>query len=169
MLCAIQYHLYNLKKLKNIHGRVLLLVKLYARLQPATLLKVTLFQECFSSFLNCINNTKSHNASHMSILISYRNNFSEYKILQDIAKIKTLSLISLKLTFSYLVGEQSHKLLLNGANSQRKIIFPSCNFLSPLEQPTGNTRNLLHYVNRWSPPPPPDVIYPNSGFKYPSW
>ena len=105
----------------------------------------------------------------MSILISYRNNFSEYKTLQDIAKIKTLSLISLKLTFSYLVGEQSHKLLLNGANSQRKIIFPSCNFLSPLEQPTGNTRNLLHYVNRWSPPPPPDVIYPNSRFKYPSW
>ena len=28
MLCAIWYHLYNLKNVKNTHGRVLLLVKL---------------------------------------------------------------------------------------------------------------------------------------------
>ena len=36
MLCAIWYHLYNLKNVKNTNGGVLLLVK------PATLLKITL-------------------------------------------------------------------------------------------------------------------------------
>ena len=30
MLCAIWYHLYNFKNVKNTHGRVLLLVKLQA-------------------------------------------------------------------------------------------------------------------------------------------
>lgn len=35
------------------------------RSQPATLVKVTLFQECFPSFLNCTSNTKSRKASHM--------------------------------------------------------------------------------------------------------
>ena len=30
MFCAIWYHLYNFKNVKNIHGRVLLLVKLQA-------------------------------------------------------------------------------------------------------------------------------------------
>ena len=30
MLCAIWYHLYNLKNVKNIHGRVLVLVQLQA-------------------------------------------------------------------------------------------------------------------------------------------
>ena len=59
MLCAIWYHLYNLKNVKNTHGGVLLLVK------PATLLKVTLLRGCFSRFLNCANGTKSNKASHM--------------------------------------------------------------------------------------------------------
>ena len=31
MRCAIWYHLYNLKNLKNTHGRVLILVKLQAK------------------------------------------------------------------------------------------------------------------------------------------
>ena len=31
MCCAIYYHLYNLKNVKNTHGRVLLLVKLMQR------------------------------------------------------------------------------------------------------------------------------------------
>ena len=44
--CAIWYHLYNLKKVKNSHVGVLLLVKLQA-LKPETLLKVTLLHECF--------------------------------------------------------------------------------------------------------------------------
>ena len=33
MRCAIRYHLYNLKNLKNIHGGVLILVKLQAEAQ----------------------------------------------------------------------------------------------------------------------------------------
>ena len=63
MLCAIWYHLYNLKNVKNTHGEVLLLVKLLA--EPATLLKVTFFQGCFSSFLNCTYRTKSRKVSHI--------------------------------------------------------------------------------------------------------
>ena len=38
---------------------------LRCRLQSATLLKVTLFEGCFSCFLDCINCTKSHKASHI--------------------------------------------------------------------------------------------------------
>ena len=34
-------------------------------LRPATLLKVTLFHECFSRFLNCTNGTKSGKASQL--------------------------------------------------------------------------------------------------------
>ena len=54
VLCAIWYHLYNLKKReKNIHGGVLLFVK------------ATLLHGCISPFLNCTNGTKSRKASHM--------------------------------------------------------------------------------------------------------
>ena len=63
MLCAIWYHLYNFKNVKNTHGGVLLLVKLQPK-KRATLLKVTLLHGCFSRFLNCTNDTKSCNASH---------------------------------------------------------------------------------------------------------
>ena len=58
VFCAIWYHLYNFKSVKNTHGGVLLLV-------PVTLLKVTLLHGCFSRFLNCTNGTKSRNASRM--------------------------------------------------------------------------------------------------------
>ena len=58
VFCAIWYHFYNLKNVKNTHGGVLLLV-------PVTLLKVTLHHGCFSRFLNCTNGTKSRNASRM--------------------------------------------------------------------------------------------------------
>ena len=37
-----------------------------AGLKPATLLKLTLFHECFSRFLNCTNDTKSRKASHIT-------------------------------------------------------------------------------------------------------
>ena len=57
MRCAIWYHLYNLKNVKNTHGGVLLLAK------PATLLKVTLLHGCFLRFLNCTIGTKLRNAS----------------------------------------------------------------------------------------------------------
>ena len=55
MFCAIWYHVYNLKNVKNIHGGVLLLV---------TWLKLTLLHGCFSHFLNCTNGTKLRKASH---------------------------------------------------------------------------------------------------------
>ena len=51
MRCAIWYHLYNFKNVKNTHGGVLL--------------KVTLLHGCFSRFSNCANGTKSRKASHM--------------------------------------------------------------------------------------------------------
>ena len=54
MLCAIWYHLYNIKNVKNTHGGVLLLV-----------LKVTPLHGCFSCFLNCSNDNKPRKAPHM--------------------------------------------------------------------------------------------------------
>ena len=62
MSWVIWYHLYYSKNVKNIHERVLLLVKL----QKATLLNVTLLRGCFLHFLNCTNGTKSRNAPHMN-------------------------------------------------------------------------------------------------------
>ena len=62
MFCAIWYHLYSLKNVKNTHGGVLLLVKLQGF---SCRIKVTLFHGCFPRFLNCTNNIKSCNASHM--------------------------------------------------------------------------------------------------------
>ena len=93
MLCAIWYHLYNLKNVKNIHEGVLLLANLqdhsywslfFMQLQagrPGTLLKlvsstgesttflkVTLLHGCFLRFLNCTNGTKSREVFHMNII-----------------------------------------------------------------------------------------------------
>ena len=59
MLCAICYHLYIAKKVKNTHGGVLLLV--------------TFLHGCFSRFQNFTNDTKSRNASQI-------NNYMEDKI-----------------------------------------------------------------------------------------
>ena len=53
MLCAIWYHLYNLKNVKNTHGKVLLLVKLHHSSMAAF------------TFLNSANGTKSRKASHV--------------------------------------------------------------------------------------------------------
>ena len=57
ILCAIWYHLWNSKNVKNAHGGVLLLAKFATLLatfatllQPATLLKITLLQGSFSRF-----------------------------------------------------------------------------------------------------------------------
>ena len=57
MRCRIWYHMYNLKNVKNTHGAVLL--------QPATLLKVTLFHGCFSRFLK-----RAANHKHKFLLTS---------------------------------------------------------------------------------------------------
>ena len=59
MLCAIWYHFYKLKNLKNTHGGV--------TFKPATLLKVALLHGCFSRFLYCTNGTKSCKASHIYV------------------------------------------------------------------------------------------------------
>ena len=55
-LCTIWNHFCNLKNVKNSYGALLLLVE--CRLQPSTLLKVTLLHGCFSGSLNCRNGTK---------------------------------------------------------------------------------------------------------------
>ena len=63
MRCAICYHLYNLKNVKNTHGGVLILLKLQAAACNFT--KINTPHGCFSRFLNCTNGTKSHNAQHI--------------------------------------------------------------------------------------------------------
>ena len=55
MLCAIWFHLHNLKNVKNTHGGVL------AKVQAL----VTLLHECFSCFLNCTYGTESHKISQI--------------------------------------------------------------------------------------------------------
>ena len=64
MRCAIWYHLYSLKNMKNTHGGVLILVRLQA------LLKSTLLHGYFSCFLNCTNGTTSHNAPHLMKIVN---------------------------------------------------------------------------------------------------
>ena len=63
-LCTNWYHLLNLKKRENTHGRVLLL-----QAESATLLTGTLFHGCFSSFLNCTNGAKLRRRIFLKILI----------------------------------------------------------------------------------------------------
>ena len=63
MLCAIWYHLYKLKNVKNTHGGVLLLVNLQD--EACNLLKLTLLHGCFPRFLNCNNCTKLGKASYV--------------------------------------------------------------------------------------------------------
>ena len=57
MHCAILYHLYNLKNVKNTHGGVLILVKLQAT-------KINTPPWAFFTFLNCTNGIKSRKAPH---------------------------------------------------------------------------------------------------------
>ena len=60
-LCAIYYHLYNLKIVKNTHGRVLILEKLQAKSNTPP-------RESYSCFSKCANSTKALNTSvHYSI------------------------------------------------------------------------------------------------------
>ena len=58
--CAIWYHLYNLKNVKNTHGGVLILVKLQAEVCNFT--KINTPPWVFLAFLNCTNGTKSRKA-----------------------------------------------------------------------------------------------------------
>ena len=54
--CAIWYHSYNKKNVKNTHGGVLLL-------------EVTLLHGFFSRFLNCTYGTKLRNAPYLSSIL----------------------------------------------------------------------------------------------------
>ena len=58
-------HLFNFKNVKNIHGGLLLLVKL--QVSVCNLLKVTLVHGCFSRFLNGTNCSKSRKAFDTSM------------------------------------------------------------------------------------------------------
>ena len=62
MLCAIWYHLYYFKNVKNTQGGVLLLVKLQALGSNFTESNTPPW--VFSRFLNCANGTKLRIASH---------------------------------------------------------------------------------------------------------
>ena len=61
MLCAIRYHLHNLKNMNNTHRGVLLLVK------ACNFIKSNTPPLVFFTFLNCKNCTKSRKASHNHI------------------------------------------------------------------------------------------------------
>ena len=58
MRCAIWYHFYNLKNVKNIHEGVLLLNWNFT--------KSNIPPWVFSHFLNCTNGTKLRSASHVN-------------------------------------------------------------------------------------------------------
>ena len=60
MLHTTWYHLYNIKNLKNAHGRLLLLVKLQALAYNVT--KSNTPPWVFFTYLNCTNGIKSHKA-----------------------------------------------------------------------------------------------------------
>ena len=61
MLCAISYHLYNLKNVKNTNGGVLLLVKLQT--SAYNFIKSNTPPRVYFQFLNCTNGTKSQRVS----------------------------------------------------------------------------------------------------------
>ena len=67
MLCAVWYHLHDLKNVKNIHGGVLFLVKLQANACNFTNSSTPPWV-FFSRFLNRKNNTKLSQALYMLII-----------------------------------------------------------------------------------------------------
>ena len=72
VLCAIGYHLHNLKNAKDTHGRKLLSVKTQDKTCNVT--KSNTLSWVFSTFLNCTNGTNLRKASHI---------FSKRKHLKD--------------------------------------------------------------------------------------
>ena len=66
MRFAIWYHLYNLNNMKNIHGVVLLLVKLQDFIACNFTKSNTPLWE-FSTFWNCTNGIKLRRTSHMNV------------------------------------------------------------------------------------------------------
>ena len=75
MLCAIWFHFFKLKNVKNNHGEAMLLV---------ILLKVSLLHGHFSRFLYCANVTKLRKASHIYTEIWFGENTpSQYLLVQS--------------------------------------------------------------------------------------
>ena len=62
--CAIWYHFYNLKNVKNTHGGVMILVKLQA--SACSFTEINTPPWVYFMFLNCTNGTKSRNGPHIS-------------------------------------------------------------------------------------------------------
>ena len=78
----IWYHLYHLKNTKNIHGGVLLLVKLQA--EACTFTKSNTPPWVFSRFLNCTNGTKSRKASYIFMTFQYCLSTNAVQIIRNI-------------------------------------------------------------------------------------
>ena len=72
-LCEIWHHLYNLKYVKNTHGRVLFL-EYSCRLKRTTFTKKIL-RGIFSRFLNCTNGAKSRKALHIVFFVNFVTKF----------------------------------------------------------------------------------------------
>ena len=69
MFCAIWYHLYNFKNVKNIQGGALLLVKVQTSAYNFT--KSNNPKWLFFTFFNCKNGSKSHDAITMAMFLAY--------------------------------------------------------------------------------------------------
>ena len=74
MRCAIWYHLYNLKNVKNTHGGVLILIKLQAKACNFT--KINTPPRAFFTFFKLYKRYQTRNASHMIFyhIITIRSN-----------------------------------------------------------------------------------------------
>ena len=97
-LCAIWYHLYNLKNIKNTHGRLLLLVKLHV--DSAILLKVALLHGCFLRFLNGVNGAKSCKAFEIYAFQSIQFHFRLKPTRSEIFNRSMRRFSSLQLSFT---------------------------------------------------------------------
>ena len=73
MLCAIWYNLYNSKNVKSTHGRVLLLVKLQAKVFNFN--KNNTPPWLFFTFLNWVNGAKLRKASHLDFHLLLKNHW----------------------------------------------------------------------------------------------
>ena len=67
-----------------------------AKLQSATLLKVTLLYGCFSHFLNCINGTKLRHASHIETESWLKLTSLSKPLKRPCVNLKTLKMITTK-------------------------------------------------------------------------
>ena len=101
-LCAVWYHLCNLKNVKTTHGEVIHLV--------CNFTKSALLHGCFSRFLNSTNGTKPPKASDIKNVLSFIDFFFHTDTLQDRLlneeqfsdEVGILSLAGLKQVCSYI-------------------------------------------------------------------